>query len=566
MKKVIISMFIFSLTILFVAPSAILAAPDSVTVSALPLGNLNNTINGDTTAGGFAKPNTVYVLQQTTSLDTVYYMTAPITVKGSVHIAGKINPTTGHPPVIAPSIAGDNSSIGYFFRPQGHDTLSLKGLYFIGTRVDGNANTGRFVSPNGNGTVYIFDHCVLENISGEGTPNLFDTWEKDSCSFYVTNCIFRNNQDDNPQNPGFAWIDPGTIPCDTAIFRNNTFFLTGGYILGSSGYGARYLEFNHNTIFYSAQGGAFPIYQLHHAIVKNNIFYSVSSACIPISWYGAPGSWGAGVFMLDSLRSLTGDPWNMTEADRDITITDNVYYWPQVISDKWTELNAGIQSSDPLRPPDFVNAQPGILTDKVTWPNVTVADNDSVDPGFDATLDQAAGNNMASFIETCWTNGGTALGERPYLNPLSNPPTWEGVASDWATTQGYPVPENLRYSNTLTGDDGLPVGDLNWFPEYLTDIDDDIANSLPTEISLNQNYPNPFNPTTKIIYSLPETMKADLIVYDLTGRKIKVLRHGTQRAGEHVVDFDGSNLSSGVYIYMLKTDKFTESRKMMLLK
>ena len=135
------------------------------------------------------------------------------------------------------------------------------------------------------------------------------------------NCEFRNNQDDNPQNPGFAWIDPGTYPCDTAKFYNNTFFLTGGYILGSSGYGATFLDFQHNTIFFSGQGGAFDLYQMHNAVIKNNIFYSVSSAAYPEGWYAnTPGSWGSSIIPLDSLRSLAAAPYNMTEASRRITI------------------------------------------------------------------------------------------------------------------------------------------------------------------------------------------------------------------------------------------------------
>jgi len=258
------------------APTTVLAAStDTLVVAALPPGNLNNVINADTVAGGFVKPNTVFLLKPTGTLDTVYWMTAPITVKGSVKLVGYINPKTGHPPVVAPSIAGDNSSIGNFFSPQGNDTLALKGIYFMGTRTDSISFTGRFVSPSGDNNVFVFDHCILENISGGGTPNLFDTWNVDHSSFYVTNCEFRNNQDDNPQNPGFAWIDPGTYPCDTAKFYNNTFYLTGGYVLGSSGYGCTFLDFQHNTIFFSGQGGAFDLYQMHHAVIRNNIFFSV---------------------------------------------------------------------------------------------------------------------------------------------------------------------------------------------------------------------------------------------------------------------------------------------------
>lgn len=117
MKSATMSLLLTAVVLLATVPSASFAAAsaDTVIVSALPPGNLNNFINADTTNGGFVKPNTVFLLKPTGALDTVYYITAPISPKGNVRIVGYINPTTGHPPIIAPSIAADNSSPGYFF-------------------------------------------------------------------------------------------------------------------------------------------------------------------------------------------------------------------------------------------------------------------------------------------------------------------------------------------------------------------------------------------------------------------------------------------------------------------
>ena len=551
------------------------AAPDTVVIAALPIGNLNEVINADTTASGFVKPNTVFLLKPTSALDTVYWMNGPIVVKGSVTIVGYLNPTTGHPPYVAPSIAPDNSSIGYFFGPQGNDTLTLKGIYFSGTRTDSLAFTGRFVSPSGDNNVFVFDHCILENISGAGTPNLFDTWNHDHNSFYVTNCEFRNNQDDNPQNPGFAWIDPGTYPCDTAKFYNNTFFLTGGYILGSSGYGCTYLDFQHNTIFMTGQGGAFDLYQMFNVVIKNNIFYSVSSAAYPNSWYNnVPGSWGSSVIPIDSLRSLAAAPYNMTEASRHITITHNAYFWPSTIVNKWNALNtAGISGITPLRPPDFVNTQPGMLTNKTAWPFINVASNDSVDPGFNAALVSLSAGRMATFVDTLWHNNQSGKGLRPYVYPLYDPPTWDGVASNWKTTQGYPVPENLAYSNTALqsgGSDGYALGDLNWFPSQLATWKPTSVNptntGVPLEFTLSQNFPNPFNPTTQIAFTLSKSSNVELKVFNMLGQAVATLAKGTMAAGQHIVAFDAHNLASGIYFYRLTAGQNVSTMKMVLMK
>jgi hypothetical protein len=89
---------------------------------------------------------------------------------------------------------------------------------------------------------------------------------------------------------------------------------------------------------------------------------------------------------------------------------------------------------------------------------------------------------------------------------------------------------------------------------------------LPTEYTLYQNYPNPFNPTTTIKYDLPNSSDVSLIIYDILGRKVKALINEKQQAGRYEVQFDASNLSSGVYIYQLVSEKFISSKKMILLK
>ncbi|HEX3072658.1 MAG TPA: T9SS type A sorting domain-containing protein, partial [Ignavibacteriales bacterium] len=88
----------------------------------------------------------------------------------------------------------------------------------------------------------------------------------------------------------------------------------------------------------------------------------------------------------------------------------------------------------------------------------------------------------------------------------------------------------------------------------------------PATFSLAQNYPNPFNPETKISFSLPQSGKTMLKVYDMLGREVAELINGEMEKGPHSVSFNGRNLSSGVYIYRLQSGSFTESKKMMLLK
>ncbi len=90
--------------------------------------------------------------------------------------------------------------------------------------------------------------------------------------------------------------------------------------------------------------------------------------------------------------------------------------------------------------------------------------------------------------------------------------------------------------------------------------------SHPIDYFLSQNYPNPFNPSTRINYSLPHSSKVTLKVYDILGNEIKTLVNKEQNAGIYEVEYDSKGLSSGIYFYRIVTDRFSEMKKMILLK
>ncbi len=84
--------------------------------------------------------------------------------------------------------------------------------------------------------------------------------------------------------------------------------------------------------------------------------------------------------------------------------------------------------------------------------------------------------------------------------------------------------------------------------------------------NLSENYPNPFNPSTLIQYQLPENGFVSLKIYDITGREIASLVNQDQTSGKYAVSFDAADLASGLYLYQLKVNNFTSTKKMMLLK
>jgi plastocyanin len=91
-------------------------------------------------------------------------------------------------------------------------------------------------------------------------------------------------------------------------------------------------------------------------------------------------------------------------------------------------------------------------------------------------------------------------------------------------------------------------------------------NNVPSSFDLSQNFPNPFNPSTKISFSLPQKSNFTLKIYNAIGQEIKTLVNGEADAGIHEIEFNGSNLASGIYFYRLSTPGFTDTKRLVLLK
>jgi len=91
-------------------------------------------------------------------------------------------------------------------------------------------------------------------------------------------------------------------------------------------------------------------------------------------------------------------------------------------------------------------------------------------------------------------------------------------------------------------------------------------NSIVETFTLFANYPNPFNPTTRIEFSVPSHQIVQIAVYDELGQFVELLTDRDYHPGNYSIDFDGSNLSAGVYYYRMQTDNFSKTMKMLLLK
>jgi hypothetical protein len=126
--------------------------------------------------------------------------------------------------------------------------------------------------------------------------------------------------------------------------------------------------------------------------------------------------------------------------------------------------------------------------------------------------------------------------------------------------------------NLIAGTNEISIrGYWNWMSiDYIAVVSTTVSVKdnfvVPTTVALEQNYPNPFNPATNITYTLPNSDRVKLEIFDITGQKITTLIDGIENAGRHVVRFNAKNIASGVYFYKIQFNSITLTKSMLLLR
>ena len=140
--------------------------------------------------------------------------------------------------------------------------------------------------------------------------------------------------------------------------------------------------------------------------------------------------------------------------------------------------------------------------------------------------------------------------------------SWIELAQGLPNTVAIHLDYNQTANKVRIGTHGRGVYEITGLVTGIVNIN----NQTPEKYTLSQNYPNPFNPTTLIRFSILGNENVKLKVYNLLGKEIATLVNKNLNAGTYDINFDGSKLSSGVYIYKIETDNFTDSKKMILKK
>lgn len=184
--------------------------------------------------------------------------------------------------------------------------------------------------------------------------------------------------------------------------------------------------------------------------------------------------------------------------------------------------------------------------------------------------------NGGAIIE--WFDYGNASDDNIYAQKISASGTLQWPASGVAicTAAGYQGAEVIvsdgsggaiiAWEDQRNGsDDDIYAQRIYSSGDLYTSVKDG-SDGVPNEFALVQNYPNPFNPSTMIQYALPTSEHVRISVYNALGQEVATLVDELQIAGYKSVNFDVSNLSSGVYFYRIVAGNFGQTKKMVLMK
>jgi Leucine-rich repeat (LRR) protein len=238
--------------------------------------------------------------------------------------------------------------------------------------------------------------------------------------------------------------------------------------------------------------------------------------------------------IMDTTKVLTG-------------LTNNVTYYIRLTAVDWSGNESGFSQE--------VQTTPAYI--------------DSIPPAAPKNLSGLPGDSSVTLTWNSVSDTGRIY-YRVYMDTLANPLSMVDSTSDYADTSltisglrnntyFYRVTAVDDHNNESAFSNEIQV---TLEPSYIGD--DEMA--IPKQFKLEQNHPNPFNPQTTIGFILPRASHVRLELFDFLGRKVAVWLDEFRKAGHHSIIVNGSDLSSGVYLYRLTAGNYQQVRRMVLLR
>jgi hypothetical protein len=486
-----------------------------------------------------------------------------------------------NPPILVNTPSNDGGARGFFEIVEGGG-LTVKNVMWTGANSNGEI-VGTFAQ-NTSGNKIIIDNCVLTDWQSFTFRNR--TTSADSLA--ITNCVFINGVRTRFSQWGGFPVRLDVAP-QNVIFENNTTVNSGRLLCNSGPFHNANIHQIHNT--YVNQVVAGEEQRANEFITANNIFYNYHF----IGYTNEGHSMG----IEDEYRQFW-TTWNYFADSKlkldsiSLYLGQNLFYRPQEILDFFEATKDSLSPSKLWERPDVDSF---IIADN----NYRIGANYAqIEPEFTVPP-----GNTAKTVEYNLAH---------YTDPTGAWPDWRIPSPVTFDANGLPLLTNwpaafdLTYSNEYlktAGTDGLPLGDLNWYPEkkedYLANRDEFIAalrdsmvnakvfydpvtmdetpliteattssfeHVVPGQLYLS-NYPNPFHQVTTIEFGLEQPSKVTLSVYNILGEQIYRLTENNLPSGPHAYNFNASDISSGIYLIKINAVgrdgiNYVDSKKMIL--
>lgn len=422
------------------------------------------------------------------------------------------------------------------------------------------------------------DNCIMEHtlwVMLVPTTN---------CKTYIRNSYFVNMTGQACRRNGGV-VDQFAAG-DTLLVENCTHVMAQGMIYKSRNYPINRMIFNHNT-FINCAGLLFMNlgYQAN-ASVTNNIFINSNVQSFSGDINMDPGECDIDALPMGIINVALLDSTGYAADAVHFYVDKNLVYWDPIFNDMPSTLNANAVSGYTTWVDQKItmNARTQSMFDaNTTYPYLTEGTwiKDKM-PTFTDPKDLFT-DQLTAIHTYAFNVANTAATDILPMWRVINDPTASFTYADW------PIPVDLSYTDAdllTTGLGNFPLGDLNWFPtqmaawvaqrsaEYaaihtavytgLVGVEEEA--NLPNKFELAQNYPNPFNPSTDISFTLPHAGNVVLKVFNTLGEEVATLVNSYKEAQTYHINFSAANLPSGVYIYSIKYDNNSVSKKMVLMK
>ncbi len=517
---------------------------------------LNLAIEEDTTAGGEPQSlNRVYRLAR----GGMYLINGSISnVKGAPL---RIFAAEGAGPKPLVIMAVDETGAAEDFGVLEGDSY-LKNLYLSGSNMLGNDNRYCIL-------IYANDaRIVMDGLNVDFADQAHvKTYSKNN-KIYWLNCEMRNGYLLTDNGRGRFFDARGLMP-DSLVIINSTFYVNKQRILRMDKAMIANIVIDHSTFYLNAYGGTTssgaqidgPIETGRGINVRitNSIFQDLGVEAIIHPSSVDPYD-RMPIVHVDTVYSA-----DYPEASRNWVVRNNAYGWSPEVKAFWATI-------DTVKGPAFISPwgmdhyfgghKPNFVAENNFEEYIQFTDA----PSPDALLD---------FVKYRFATNFSNIGnpdfraDRNGIGSLQEHPETFGAETD-PYNFDYPT-DQIAYT---AGDDGLPLGDLNWFPEKKAAWEaiqqsgiGDRNDGVVSNYVLEQNYPNPFNPGTQIHYYLPRTSRVTVSVYNAVGQLVETLMDKKEHAaGNHSLTWNAKGISSGIYYYCLETDDLQITKKMVLIK